>query len=616
MRDWGDTEGLRRGKAQERERKRDRRRRRDCVQSRCRLRGVALALQSACVRAGSRARDRAHSIVLKAVCVDSRRRGAEEANVARHRRAQRTAERGHRRGDRAHEGQGKTAHETAKGGVQEWRTDEMREEEGDKEKRKEEGARGLRIVSYPRGKVKGARLWCTTSMLTKLRARIRARPQQRAAHHPQIRCGASQLVADALEEGARVGRTRHPSLPYHFAPLSPSVRSANRGSSGESMRIIWLEERQGREGEGRGEKGKGVPEHAVLRAYASSLLRLPSMGERRGGGGGGRGEEVLREVLRVRSSSVSDITSSSGIGIAALLLRLAHRSRHAIRYALAPIPIPARSIHLATHVLLETSSPRPLAARSLNLRSLSRFLSFLSPFYPAATCTPAASRVYAVRFACMSKTASGTSEPASSSSESHSGGGGASKEAAEDEGQGRAGGIVERVFVRGAGVVLGKEEARKRKGESEHWGFGRTSSRAAKHMAHAARRTDVQYGGAPTRLKPSRARRRPLLIAAAACARFAYVRATALGASAPVPSLSESCSGAAAGNFDPGLDPRHRCRHRRDRKRGTAGGRAASSSKEEVSRSVRGPMTSRCIMTRSAASDRHPAASRKIQLCL
>ncbi|KAJ6487545.1 hypothetical protein DFH09DRAFT_1105802 [Mycena vulgaris] len=44
--------------------------------------------------------------------------------------------------------------------------------------------------------------------------------------------------------------------------------------------------------------------------------------------------------------------------------------------------------------------------------------------------------------------------------------------------------------------------------------------------------------------------------------------------------------------------------------------RAASSSEEEESRSVRGSMTSQRIMTRSAASDRHPAASRKIQLCL
>ncbi|KAJ6549402.1 hypothetical protein DFH09DRAFT_1502292 [Mycena vulgaris] len=55
---------------------------------------------------------------------------------------------------RAHEGQGKKAYETAKGGVQEKRADERREEEEVQEKLKEEGAGDPRIVSYPRGKMK------------------------------------------------------------------------------------------------------------------------------------------------------------------------------------------------------------------------------------------------------------------------------------------------------------------------------------------------------------------------------------------------------------------------------------------------------------------------------
>ncbi|KAJ6605510.1 hypothetical protein DFH09DRAFT_1422751 [Mycena vulgaris] len=346
------------------------------------------------------------------------------------------AQRGHRRGERAHEGREKRAHEIAKGGVQEKRADERREEEQDKEKLKEEGARGLRIISYPRGKVKGmeAAERRAQACVGKRSAFIpyshqniwrippsrapygpNRSPQQRAAHHPQIRCGASQFVADAREEGARVGRTRHPSLPYPFAPLSPSVRSATRRAlCGESWRVdedpVYQGDSMVRAVAGKGgreerrEKAKAYPRTRSF-ARASSLLRLPSMGG---------------------------------------------------------------SIHLATHVLLGTSSPRPLAARSVSLWSLAQFLSLLSPYYPAATCVRATSW-----------------------------------EAAEDEGRGRTGGVVERGFVIGGGVMLWKE---KLGNEREKARIGRrTSSCAATHphMAHAARPTDIQYGGAPTRLKPA-----------------------------------------------------------------------------------------------------------------
>ncbi|KAJ6542467.1 hypothetical protein DFH09DRAFT_1089020 [Mycena vulgaris] len=570
MRDWGDTEGLRRGREGAKERKEEERQ-----DTTTRLRGVALQTTRSGARAAERLSARpAHGRAWTPQRVE-RARGTKERERTKDKEREDTK-------------QPRMEYKKAsgrKGG-----------EEEEQEKRKE-GARGLRIVSYRiilPGKGEGRALMVhdgnahhveggdpTTvhvgrlaegsarGMKNRHRATMRRTTLKEGRESrivwdgdsgAKIAGNISQIHPHALRTNptAASSSARHITLRERisllqtparkaqecdvsgtrlfltpFASLSPSAHSANRRTLREVP--IWLEERQGREGEVRGEKRQGR-----TRACGPSRARfLPAV--------------AAFDGWKVREE---DITSSSGIGIAGLL-RLPHRSRHAALYASTSPPTSSSG-----------PRPRPPAARSLSLRSLSRFLSLLSPFCPAAACARAAFCVRAVRFACASETASGTSEPASSSSESRSGAAAllfmfcfsisaSSEEAAEDEGRGQAGGVVERAFFIGGGVILGKEEARKRKGESENWGFGRTSSRAATHMSHAARRTDVQYGGAPTRLKPPRTRRRALLIGAAAClrtvasartTRFAYVRTTGLGASGAVP-LSESCSVAVAGEL-------------------------------------------------------------------
>ncbi|KAJ6549396.1 hypothetical protein DFH09DRAFT_1086911 [Mycena vulgaris] len=192
-------------------------------------------------------------------------------------------------------------------------------------------------------------------------------------------------------------RTKQTREEYEESERTKGVPCAE--SPGESMRILRIKGiiHMVRGAAGKGGRGERREKQRCTRARGPSRALPPCSGwlrwvggERRGGGGGGGGEGVLREVLGFCSSSLSDIASSSGIGIAGLLLRLAHRSRHAIRYALGPIPIPARSIHLATHFLPNSSHS----------------LAPPTPPPPARAPPPAAS---------------GASEPASTSSKSHGG---------------------------------------------------------------------------------------------------------------------------------------------------------------------------------------------------
>ncbi|KAJ6542476.1 hypothetical protein DFH09DRAFT_1392080 [Mycena vulgaris] len=350
MRDWGDTEGLRREReGAKREKGRGNTREYDAVawsraadyaewHSRRRARVL---------RAWTQAAEVGKKLTPYGSGVPGARPSVDTAEGR---------ERTRDKGARAHEGRGKRVDEIAKGGVQEKRADERRAEEQDKQKLKEEGARGLRSS-------------CTTAMLTKLRARIRARIYREstltrsARTQPQPTAARGASPPDSLRSksvGCRPPRGRRKSGTYQ-APVPPSppsplepectLRERARPALGVPAGRCGS---SGGEGEVRGEK-----KQRRTRARNPSCALPPCCGclrwvaiERRGGGGGGGGEGVLREVL-----------GASGIGIPALLLHLAHRSRHAIRYALAPIPILARSIHLATL--------RALALRFLR-RSLAR----------------------------------------------------------------------------------------------------------------------------------------------------------------------------------------------------------------------------------------------------
>ncbi|KAJ6549374.1 hypothetical protein DFH09DRAFT_1086887 [Mycena vulgaris] len=156
----------------------------------------------------------------------------------------------------------------------------------------------------------------------------------------------------------------------------------------------------------------------------------------------------------------------------------------------------------------------------------------------------------------------------------------------------------------------GNERKRARIGGSDarHRALSRAS--AARRSAHSRplrRGADTTKALDARRLNPD-----IFLIGAAPALALSHPHAPdGFGASGPVPSSSESGSAAAAGELRFRAWTATSMSSSEAQEERAAGGRAASSSEEEESRSVRRPMTSRYIMTRSAASDRHPAASRK-----
>ncbi|KAJ6497266.1 hypothetical protein DFH09DRAFT_1447032, partial [Mycena vulgaris] len=252
-----------------------------------------------------------------------------------------------------------------------------------------------------------------------------------------------------------------------------------------------------------------VPEHAVLRARF-----LPAAAAFDGWEG--------REEVEVAEAEAKEC-SERCCGSAPRRCRTSHRRREseslssscAWRSALAmrssmpspPYPSPPAASTLLPRDLIPAPPRRPLLKPPVPLP----IPLVPEPLLPRRHLRARRLCVRAVRFACVSETASGTSEPASSSSESRSGtaallfmffsldigvgGGGGGRRG------GRAGGRHCRTFVVGGGVVLGKEETRKRKVECENWGFGRTSSRAATHMRTPHRRPVRR--GADTAQAPS-----------------------------------------------------------------------------------------------------------------